>query len=212
MTRLSSRSVRCAGAAIAQHATRAVTGVRAGRTARYRLERDPARRALSHGRPRRGDMIQWREGRVTGCAAWEGAVELDVDVAAPPGRPAASCRALAYPALVGEPRVGELVLLNTTALEAGLGTGGYAFVVAIPHRLPVDPPLGPGTSSRRGTRRSRSMVLGVDEQGSPHHELLRDADDLLEHARRGRRPALLAAGGAGRRPLGAAGRRGSPTS
>ena len=36
----------------------------------------------------------------------------------------ASIRALAYPALVGKPRVGDRVLLNVTALEAGLGTGG----------------------------------------------------------------------------------------
>ena len=50
----------------------------------------------------------------------------------------ASIRALAYPALTGKPRVGDRVLLNVTALEAGLGTGGYALVVAIPDRLPAD--------------------------------------------------------------------------
>ena len=49
-----------------------------------------------------------------------------------------SIRALAYPELVGSPRVGDRVLLNVTALEAGLGTGGYALVVAIPDRLPAD--------------------------------------------------------------------------
>ena len=77
-------------------------------------------------------------------------------------------------------RSGELVLLNTTALEAGLGTGGYAFVVAVPHRPPGRPRrCRPGTSSRRATRPQQVMVLGVDEQGSPHHELLRDADDLF---------------------------------
>ena len=49
-----------------------------------------------------------------------------------------SIRALAYPALVGSPRIGDRVLLNVGALEAGLGTGGYALVVAIPDRLPPD--------------------------------------------------------------------------
>ena len=34
------------------------------------------------------------------------------------------------------------------------------------------------------------MVLGVDEQESPHHEALRDADDLGGHAGRRGRPAL----------------------
>src|SRR4051794_16927707 len=125
-------------------------------------------------------MIQWREGRVTRVrGSWQGAVELDVDVVAPPGSPWGSCRALAYPALVGEPRVGELVLLNTTALEAGLGTGGYAFVVAGPARIPVDPPLGPGHLVKARYTPQQVLVLGVDEQGSPHHERLRDADDLL---------------------------------
>src|SRR4051812_1825455 len=125
-------------------------------------------------------MIQWREGRVTRVrGSWQGAVELDVDVVAPPGSPWGSCRALAYPALVGEPRVGELVLLNTTALEAGLGTGGHAFVVAIPARIPVDPPLGPGHLVKARYTPQQVVVLGVDEPDSPHHELLRDADDLL---------------------------------
>ncbi len=49
-------------------------------------------------------------------------------------------RALAYTALVGEPQVGDRVLLNASALLRGLGTGGLAFVVAVPDRLPADPP------------------------------------------------------------------------
>ena len=69
-------------------------------------------------------------------------------------------RALAFPALVGEPRVGDRVLLNVTALERGLGTGGYALVVALPDRLPADSvrPRGReprGTWSRPATRRCR---------------------------------------------------------
>ena len=80
---------------------------------------------------------------------------------------------------MGEPRAGELVLLNTTALEAGLGTGGYAFVVAVPQRIPVDPPPGAGHLVKARYTPLQAMVLGADEQGSPHHELLRDADDLL---------------------------------
>lgn len=50
-------------------------------------------------------------------------------------------RALAYPGLVGRPEVGDEVLLSVAALELGLGTGGYALVVAIPSRLPKDAPL-----------------------------------------------------------------------
>ncbi len=38
--------------------------------------------------------------------------------------------AIAYPALVGDPEVGGGVLLNRTAAELGLGTGGFDIVVA----------------------------------------------------------------------------------
>jgi hypothetical protein len=86
-------------------------------------------------------------------------------------------RALAYPALVGSPRVGDRVLLNVTALEAGLGTGGYALVVAIPDRLPDDPDIGGHIVKSRYTP-LQVMTASADEQGSEYHELLESADSL----------------------------------
>ena len=86
-------------------------------------------------------------------------------------------RALAYPALTGRPEPGDEVLLNTTALAQGLGTGGYALVVAVPARLPADP-TGPGHLVKARYTPLQATVAGADEQGSPHHETLRDADDL----------------------------------
>jgi len=103
---------------------------------------------------------------------WRGAVELDVTQSG-----GDTCRALAYPALTGRPEPGDRVLLNTTALAQGLGTGGYAFVVAVPDRLPPDPAPGGHMIKARYTP-LQATVLGVDEQDSPHHEVLRDADDL----------------------------------
>jgi Protein of unknown function (DUF3866) len=102
---------------------------------------------------------------------WPGAVELAADAGAGP------LRALAYPALTGRPEPGDRVLLNAGALELGLGTGGYALVVAIPGRLPAAPP-GPGHLVKARYTPMQATVLGADEQGSPHHEVLRDADDL----------------------------------
>jgi hypothetical protein len=87
-------------------------------------------------------------------------------------------RALAYPAVVGAPRVGDRVLLNVTALAKGLGTGGYALVVAVPDRLPDDPPPGPGHLVKARYTPGQVMVLGVDEQDSPHHGALEDADSI----------------------------------
>ncbi len=94
-----------------------------------------------------------------------------------PGRPTA--RALAYTELTGRPEPGDRVLLNTTALKLGLGTGGYALVIAVPDRLPDDP-AGPGHLVKARYTPLQATVLGADEQGSAHHETLRDADDLFE--------------------------------
>ena len=88
-----------------------------------------------------------------------------------------SVRALAYPALVGSPRVGDRVLLNVTALEADLGTGGYALVVAIPDRLPADPDITGHIVKSRYTP-LQVMTESADEQGSRYHELLESADSL----------------------------------
>lgn len=135
-------------------------------------------------------MIRWREGRVTRLgAAWPGAQELEVDVLVDGGtwRPV---RALAYPELVGAPGVGDRVLLNTSALERGLGTGGYALVVALPDHPPEPPRVtaggpeeavavqGPGHLVKARYTPLQTMVLGVDEQESPDHAVLREADDL----------------------------------
>jgi len=117
-------------------------------------------------------VITWRNGTVSGTRReWPGAVELDVSVDGTP------VQALAYPALTGFPRAGDRVLLNTTALDLGLGTGGYALVVAIPDRLPPDPAPGGHLVKARYTP-LQATVAGADEQGSPHHAILRDADDI----------------------------------
>jgi hypothetical protein len=117
-------------------------------------------------------VITWRDATVLRTRReWPGAVELDVSA------DGAALRALAYPALTGCPQPGDRVLLNTTALDLGLGTGGYALVVAVPDRLPPDPgPAGHLVKARYTPL--QATVLGADEQGSPHHDVLRDADDI----------------------------------
>ncbi|MCI4066988.1 DUF3866 family protein [Micromonospora sp. R77] len=124
-------------------------------------------------------MVRWRSGTVTAVRRrWAGATELDVDL--PDG---ARLRALAYPALVGDPEPGDRVLLNAGALLMGLGTGGYALVVALPDRLPPDPPQAADTRDAGHLVKARytplqPILLGVDEEASPHHELLAAAESL----------------------------------
>jgi hypothetical protein len=136
-------------------------------------------------------VITWRNGTVSRIRReWPGAVELDVTISGPPEVPAARhgaaggqeapgppVRALAYPELTGRPEPGDRVLLNTTALDLGLGTGGYALVVAVPDRLPPDRP-GPGHLVKARYTPLQAVVLGADEQGSPHHDTLRTADSI----------------------------------
>jgi hypothetical protein len=117
-------------------------------------------------------MIRWRRGIVRALgSSWPGAIELTVDVAG------TLVPALAYPPMVGLPVVGDVVLLNTTALDLGLGTGGYAMVIAIPDRLPPDAEQFGQLVKARYTPQQVS-VLGVDAQESADHELLADADSL----------------------------------
>lgn len=126
-------------------------------------------------------MITWRAGVVEQVgASWPGAVEATVALDSPWADPAlpARVKALAYPALVGEIHVGQRLLLNVSALARGLGTGGYALVVAPADGLPADPVAGPGHLVKARYTPLQAMVLGVDDQESEHHDALEDADDL----------------------------------
>ena len=128
-------------------------------------------------------MILWREATVERLREqWPGAAVFDVALAdvsatdvAPHGPATGMIPALAYTDLVGRPQPGDRVLLNVGALERGLGTGGLALIVAVPDRLPADPEASPGHLVKARYTPLQTMVLGVDEQESPHHQVLRDA-------------------------------------
>jgi hypothetical protein len=117
-------------------------------------------------------MIRWRRGTVVSLGReWRGSLELEVEVAG------SVLRALAHPELVGRPAPGDTVLLNVSAMELGLGTGGYALVVAVPDRLPPDAD-GPGHLVKARYTPLQTVVLGADEQDAPSHAQLATADPL----------------------------------
>ena len=124
-------------------------------------------------------MVRWRSGTVRAIRrAWHGAVELDVVTT-----DGDALRALAYPGLVGAPEPGDRVLLNVGALVMGLGTGGYALVVALPDRLPADPAPDGTTRDAGHLVKARytplqPILLGVDEEASPYREIMARADGL----------------------------------
>jgi hypothetical protein len=126
-----------------------------------------------------GLVIIWADGTVTGLrAAWQGAVELTV---ARRDAGNAEVRALAYTDLMAAPTVGDRVLLNVAALERGLGTGGYALVIAVldaEGRVTAQPPQPSGHLVKARYLPLQAMVAGADEQGSAYHDLLADADSI----------------------------------
>lgn len=100
-----------------------------------------------------------------------GAVELLVEVEDGPAR------AVAYPALVGPVRPGDGVLLNTTAVWLGLGTGGVHFVVAVEGGEEVEPRESGRTMKLRYTPHQVSVVA-AEEQDSPNRATMEGATGL----------------------------------
>jgi hypothetical protein len=114
-------------------------------------------------------VIRTRAGTVLRLVAdWPGAVELEVAL-----NEEGTVRALAYPQLVGVPRAGDEVLLNTTAVALGLGTGGYALVIAVLSRSAAPREVdGPGHVVKARYTPLQCTVLGVDEEASPHRSVM----------------------------------------
>ena len=81
-------------------------------------------------------------------------------------------RALVLTELVGTVSVGDRVLLNTVAVELGLGTGGLDFVVAILNRTEQES-TPPGHILKLRYTPLQIPVLAVEAPESPHHDALR---------------------------------------
>jgi Protein of unknown function (DUF3866) len=125
-------------------------------------------------------VIIWADGTVTSIGdQWKGAVELSV--ARRNAGQVTEVAALAYTDLMAPPAVGDRVLLNVAAMERGLGTGGYALVIAVldgEGRVTAQPPQPAGHLVKARYLPLQAMVAGADEQGSAHHELLAEADSV----------------------------------
>lgn len=88
-------------------------------------------------------------------------------------------RAVCYPALCGPCEVGERVLLNTTAVDLALGTGGLHFVVAHGDAQGVAFESSSGGHIMKLRYSPLQLdVLSVESQESPHHETMRTATSL----------------------------------
>jgi Protein of unknown function (DUF3866) len=112
-------------------------------------------------------VVRIRNGRVTAVLRRRpGAAEVRVAVDGEAGE----AEAISYDAVIGPVAAGDRVVLNTTAVALGLGTGGFHVVMA---RLdgPVDDP-GPGHVIKARYTPSQVRVLAVEEEASPHREAM----------------------------------------
>jgi hypothetical protein len=93
------------------------------------------------------------------------------------------CKAVAFPQLTGAAAAGDRVLLNTTAVDLRLGTGGAHLVTAVQRvgrpaaGVALDDPSGGHVMKLRYSPLQRD-VLAVEEPASPHHETMTRATSL----------------------------------
>jgi hypothetical protein len=116
-------------------------------------------------------MIRLRRGTVVAILDERpGATELTVEV------DGERAKAFCYPYLSGPVKPGDRVVLNTTAVDLGLGTGGYHFVVAVEGGPDTDPD-GPGHLMKLRYTPLQVRVRGIEEDGPPDAAPL-EAEDL----------------------------------
>jgi hypothetical protein len=92
--------------------------------------------------------------------------------------------ALRYEALAPPCEVGDTLLINTTAVDLGLGTGGVGFVVANLTAIERSGPLAFNDDVSAGHIMKlrytplQHEALSVEEPASPHHEVMQQAHTL----------------------------------
>jgi hypothetical protein len=117
-------------------------------------------------------MIRIRRGTVLRVLAeTAGRLDLAVEVEG------AEARAIAYPAITGPTAPGDVVLLNTTAVALGLGSGGSHVVIGVEGRESGEA-VGPAHLMKLRYTPDQVQVQGVEEESSPHHETMAGADAL----------------------------------
>ena len=117
-------------------------------------------------------VIRLRRGRVIEVVEERpGATQVTVEVEG------AAASAIVYPEMVGPVKTGDAVLLNTTAVELGLGTGGVHFVVAVEGGPDLDPVPAGRTMKLRYTPQ-QVKVLTAEEEDSIHRTVMVRAEDL----------------------------------
>jgi len=86
-------------------------------------------------------------------------------------------KAINYDLLTGTVNPGDKVVLNTTAVNLNLGTGGYHFVLSNLTNTRRDS-MQPGHIMKLRYTPCQLKVLSVEEESSPYHGLMKSADSI----------------------------------
>lgn len=97
--------------------------------------------------------------------------ELSIAIDGEPGK------ALNYSSLTGKVSPGDQVIVNTTAVELGLGSGGYHFVL-LNLKQPEQLLTGAGHILKLRYTPMQLRVLSVEEEDSPYHQVMAQATTL----------------------------------
>ena len=85
--------------------------------------------------------------------------------------------AVAFPSMVGALQTGHRVIVNTTGIALGLGTGSTAFVLWDLDSQPGEDP-GPGHIMKLRYTPWQTNVLTAEAPESPHHERLAEVESI----------------------------------
>lgn len=88
------------------------------------------------------------------------------------------CPAISYHDLTGIPQIGDLVVLNTTAVDLQLGTGGYHFIVYNKSQPVKKGQLHEGHIMKLRYTPFQFSVLSVEEENSPYRKLIEEETSL----------------------------------
>ncbi|KAB3537401.1 DUF3866 family protein [Alkaliphilus pronyensis] len=86
-------------------------------------------------------------------------------------------KAINYNLFTGRPEIGDYVILNTTAVELGLGTGGYHFIIANLKGKNIKSNCEGHIMKLRYTP-LQLKTMAAEEQKSPHHQVFLDFKTL----------------------------------
>lgn len=89
-------------------------------------------------------------------------------------------KAINYKQMTGQIKVGDVVKINTTAMDLGLGTGGYHFVMSNNSNKHQEE-NSPGHIMKLRYTPMQMKVLAIEEDDSLYHSVFNDKDSIDGH-------------------------------